>query len=230
MIVSHEHRFIFLKTSKTAGTSIEVALSRHCGPKDIITPLSDADEAIRSSHGARGPQHFKAPLREYSLRDLAHSVRHRRSKPQFYNHMSAVAVRRLLGEQTWQSYFKFCVVRNPWDRFVSFYFWRHRSEPRPTISHVLATDEPLRLKHFGLDVYTIDGRVGVDKVCRYENLKEDLDEVRRRVGISETLELPSSKSQFRPDRRSYRELLTDNERDRIAELFAPEIALFGYQF
>ena len=28
MIISHEHKFIFLKTKKTAGTSIELALSR----------------------------------------------------------------------------------------------------------------------------------------------------------------------------------------------------------
>ena len=32
MIVSHEHKFIFLKTKKTAGTSIELALSELCGP------------------------------------------------------------------------------------------------------------------------------------------------------------------------------------------------------
>ena len=32
MIISHEHKFIFLKTKKTAGTAIEAALSELCGP------------------------------------------------------------------------------------------------------------------------------------------------------------------------------------------------------
>ena len=32
MILSHEHKFIFLRTKKTAGTSIELALSELCGP------------------------------------------------------------------------------------------------------------------------------------------------------------------------------------------------------
>ncbi|MEL6382956.1 MAG: chondroitin 4-O-sulfotransferase, partial [Cyanobacteria bacterium J06626_18] len=32
MIISHEYKFIFLKTRKTAGTSIEIALSKFCGP------------------------------------------------------------------------------------------------------------------------------------------------------------------------------------------------------
>ena len=44
MIISHEHKFIFLKTRKTAGTSIELALSQLCGPNDIITPISPNDE------------------------------------------------------------------------------------------------------------------------------------------------------------------------------------------
>ena len=37
MIVSHKHKFIFFKTRKTAGSSIQVALAKHCGEDDIIT-------------------------------------------------------------------------------------------------------------------------------------------------------------------------------------------------
>ena len=48
MIISHEHKFIFLKTKKTAGTSIELALSQLCGPDDVIPPITDSDEALRA--------------------------------------------------------------------------------------------------------------------------------------------------------------------------------------
>lgn len=37
--ISHEHRFMLIKTRKTAGTSVEIALSRSCGPDDIIRPI-----------------------------------------------------------------------------------------------------------------------------------------------------------------------------------------------
>ena len=49
MIISHEHKFIFLKTKKTAGTSIELALSQLCGPDDVIPPITDSDEALRAA-------------------------------------------------------------------------------------------------------------------------------------------------------------------------------------
>jgi hypothetical protein len=48
MILSLEHKFIFLRTKKTAGTSIELALSDLCGPDDVITPLTREDEARRA--------------------------------------------------------------------------------------------------------------------------------------------------------------------------------------
>ena len=47
MIISHEHKFIFLKTKKTAGTAIEAALSELCGASDVITPYREESEQHR---------------------------------------------------------------------------------------------------------------------------------------------------------------------------------------
>ena len=51
MILSHKHQFIFIKTNKTAGTSIEIALSSICGEDDIITPIHSSDEEFRRRAG-----------------------------------------------------------------------------------------------------------------------------------------------------------------------------------
>ena len=60
MIVSHAKKFIFVKTRKTSGTSMEVSLSQVCGPDDIITPISFEDELVRlAGHG----RHVTSELR-----------------------------------------------------------------------------------------------------------------------------------------------------------------------
>ena len=44
MIVSHKHKFIFIKTKKTASSSTECALSAVCGPDDILTDLKHTEQ------------------------------------------------------------------------------------------------------------------------------------------------------------------------------------------
>ena len=69
MIVSHKHKFIFIKTVKTAGTSLEVALSEFCGSKDIITKIAPDDEEYRKSLGYLGPQNYLYNPKQYNMMD-----------------------------------------------------------------------------------------------------------------------------------------------------------------
>ena len=96
MIISHKYKFIFIKTLKTAGTSIEMYLSPHCGEEDIVTTIDSDPE------GHKPRNH----------RDL------------FSSHIQAKDVRLLLSRRMWKNYFKFCVERNPWDKTLSQYYWR----------------------------------------------------------------------------------------------------------
>ncbi len=230
MILSHKYRFIFIKTNKTAGTSIEIALSKFCGPGDIITPISPEDEKLRGNLGYRSPQNFQYSIWDYSIRDLVTAVLRCKRKAKFYNHISVKEVATQIGKRVWNSYYKFCFERNPWDRVVSLYYWKCKSEPRPTISDFVESSAPLILKKRGYELYTINGDIAVDKVCRYESLSEELEQIRERLGLPGELELPKAKSSFRKDKRSYRDILGEKEKAKIAELFRDEIKLFGYNF
>lgn len=228
MIVSHRHRFIFIKTVKTAGTSIEVFLSPHCGPHDVLTPIVPHVEP----HEARNHAGYFNPLpellgprivpRRRTLRDL---LRRRR----FFNHMPARLARARLPGRVWDGYFTFCVERNPWDKTLSHYHMlRHRAGGSLSLDDYLRQG---RLAH-NLGRYTdAHGAVIVDRVLRYERLREELAEVFAHLGIPFDGALGvRAKAHYRPDRRPYQEVFTPAQRDEVARRFAAEIALHGYTF
>ena len=227
MIISHKNRFIFIKTEKTAGTSIEIALSKHCGSEDIITPISPEDEAKRKELGYRGAQNYKIPFSKYSKLDYLRFV-YRRRRQCFYHHMSASEIMQYIDHETWDSYFKFCFERNPWDKVISWYFWTYKSEPRPTISQFVQSDEANIIK--GFELYTRSSEIVVDKVFFYEQLSDAMNELRERLNLDGPLSLPFSKAGFRKDRRSYKDVLSEQDKEKIAKVYAREIAYFNYEW
>lgn len=230
MIVSHAYRFIFLKTNKTAGTSIEIALSKFCDAGDIITPITPEDEEVRRSLGFRGPQNYRVPFRSYQGRDWARLFL-RGQRTAFFNHMAARDIKRLVGEQVWTSYYKFCFERNPWDRVISLYYWRCRNkDPMPSISEFIQSGALNVLKQRGIDLYTIDGEIAVDRVCLFENLEAELEAVHSRLGFPEKLALPRVKGAYRKDKQHYRDILGSEDEAAISKLFKREIGLFDYEY
>ncbi len=230
MIVSHKYKFIFIKTTKTAGTSVEIALSKFLGPNDIITPLDPQDEKLRQALGFRGAQNYLAPFWNYNRRGIADLLLRGKRKKRFHNHISARKVKGYVGKHIWDNYYKFCFERNPWDRFVSMYYWRCRSGSQPSISEFIESDTIFELKKRGFRLYTIDGKIALDKVCRFENLSEELEAIRVRLGVPAPLELPHAKSGHREDKRNYCDILNEDQRNRIAKIFSEEIELFEYEY
>ncbi|WP_255945427.1 sulfotransferase family protein [Streptomyces odontomachi] len=224
MIVSHEHRFIFVRTRKTAGTSVEIALSGMLGEDAVITSLSPRDEALRRQWRGREPQNHLEPGRRPApgcpvLPGPGAGVR-------YYNHMAAADIRELVGHQVWQRYFTFCFERNPWDKVVSLYYHRYRTEPRPGIHRFLQSGEAADALNWPL--YTEHGRPIVDLVGHYEDLDRDLRTALAQVGLAVPKELPQAKTVFRPAGRPYWRELGRRERAEIGELFRDEIAWHGY--
>jgi len=74
MIISHEHKFIFIKTARTVGISIEVFLSQQRGPSDIVTPIPPPVEG----HEPSNHEQFVNPISELLQRPerLRYALRH----------------------------------------------------------------------------------------------------------------------------------------------------------
>lgn len=212
MILSHRHRFIYVRCRKTASTSTELALSRICGPDDVVTRLPwPEDEALRRQIGGRGPQNHLGPD----------------GRMRFYNHMPAAEIRLLAGDEVWDTYYKWCVERNPWDKVLSDYYYRFRHPTRPSLHEFLESGLAAAARNFPL--YTVGGDVVVNHVARYERLEEDLRRVAATLGLpAGAMALPRAKAGFRPDGRHYSSVYTPQERALVQQIFADEIAVHGY--
>ena len=229
MIVSHAHRFIFIKTRKVAGTSVALFLSQLCGEDDILTPLGP-DETLRKGIGARnfwvsGKRRGNRMVRAWwtLLRRPANGYRG------FYPHMPASEIRRLLGETTWNAYYKFSIERNPWDRQVSLYHWHYHDETnKPSFDTFIRSPFHRKISP-NFDTYAIGGKVAADYVCRYETLDEDLAKVLKQLGIERPVALPRAKTKHRGDR-AWREFYTPRTRDIVGRWYRREIDAFDYSF
>lgn len=231
MIISHANKFIFLKTEKTAGTSIEIALSEFCGPDDIITPISDEDEAVRKVMGFRGPQNFQEKWIDYSLKDLIKTVKSRKLKRCFFNHIQAKQVIPQIDPDVWDKYYKFCFERNPFDRSISQYFWKTKNKSYPEDFAQFVQNGGLNsLKKSRYYLYTIGGNIVVDRICKYENFSEELEFIKQKLNLSKEIELPKTKLKYRKDKGSYRDFIDEMSRKEIEGLFKDELYLLNYQW
>ncbi|MBP7240895.1 sulfotransferase family 2 domain-containing protein [Amaricoccus sp.] len=212
-IVSHRHRMIFLKTRKTAGSSVEIWLAPYLDP--------EADHAA-----------LTADLRDHRP-DLASRLKPRGLKP----HATAAEVRSLIGDGIWRSYFKFAIERNPWDRLISLWRWR-QSHRNAAISlqaflDAIADGSPDRLKAANADgwsnwpIYTIEDRIAVDRLVLYDRLEAGVAEALAQVGIEYDGGLPRAKAGIRSSGDTT-DSLSASQRALIADLARKEIGTFGF--
>lgn len=246
MIVSHRHGFIFIHCRKVAGSSMKVSLAPHLGPSDVL--LGSLHEVLRETSpwtpwvmrqmaGPRGWwELISARAKGRPWQNALNKVVKKRYKSRLglasSSHPPAADLRRAFPE-VWDRYFKFCFVRNPYERAVSDYLYRTRNEAAPPtftehLEGLLADARAGKHKHDNWPMYTVNDTVAVDFVGRFENLEEDFREATRRAGL-EGVELAGTEK-----RRSYpkpwRAYYSDGDRERVEALYGDEIRYFGYTF
>jgi hypothetical protein len=228
MLISHRHRFIYTKTSKTASTSVESYFEPFCMPEGTWQQ-SHERQAMETEAGVVG-------------------FRGENSKGQkWHGHMAAAQIRDQIGKEIWDNYFKFCVIRDPFDKAVSaFHFAEHMQDRRSGLQKLLvhikrffrgASPEKRFRKWVARgrfkddrNKYMIDGEVCVDYFIRFEALDEGIRHVCDHLGLPyEPERLPGFKKGIRPQGRDLTDYYDKATARRIAKQFAWEIETFGYQ-
>ncbi|MEL6839880.1 MAG: sulfotransferase family 2 domain-containing protein [Pseudomonadota bacterium] len=210
MIISPQRRYVFVHIPKTGGTSMALALEGRAAKNDIL--IGDTPKARRR----RG------------------RLRHLQTPGRLWKHSTIRDIGALINPA---DFFVFTLVRNPWDRMVSYYHWlREQRFDHPAVTSAQTYDfkdflshpqTQMSLQQNSYRSYVVD-EAGVDHCCLYARLEypDDLeplwDHLAFRVSVSH-----ENRSDRHKDWRIYYDTETA---DIVQEKAGEDIARFGYTF
>jgi hypothetical protein len=203
-VLSTSKNFLFVHIPKTAGNSIQNVLAPHSDDRRAaLYPWQD------------GVERFEVLSDKYKT----------------LKHSTLSEYQREYGAEMLSSLFKFCSVRNPWDRCVSFYFSPHRGPVQwdeEAFVHFVQT-EVHPLEHYVSLDGSYDLKAGmrnIDFVVRFESLDSDFAYLRDRLSLANE-GLPHRNASGKGDFRKY---YNAERAELVGRLFRQEIEYFGYSF
>jgi hypothetical protein len=215
MIFSRGRRFIFIHIPKTGGTALALALEARAMKDDIL--VGDTP---------------KARSRKGRLAGV-------RTAGRLWKHSTLADIRGLASEEEIATFFTLALVRNPWDRVVSYYHWlRAQSFAHPAVGLAKARDFSSFLNHpqtmtsltlapYGSYLRDGAGRERASLYARLEHLDQDLAPFEAHLGFRLT-PLPRANDSARA--RDWRGYYTDADAALVARIAGEDIARFGYRF
>ena len=240
MIINHSKKFIFFANRKTASTSTAIALSSSCNHNDVITPLG-RDEKIRRELGYQGPANFipwwnKINYFKIEAKSKIFKTSANRALKTIGLHthieVKTALDNNYISASTFENYYSFCFIRNPWDHALSQFFELKKDQRLQSLDLDTFIEGGM-LDKFAKScrsIYSENGKILVNCLYRYENLQETIEDIFNDLKLSGNPKLPKAKSTLRTDKRPYREVLNTRQKSEIERIFSSEIEWGKYQF
>ena len=159
------------------------------------------------------------------------------------NHMTAVQLIDQVGEAKWDRSYKFTFVRNPWDKVVSHYNYRVKTnQTNLGDGHLSFADwvkctygpnkdetyynNPIMFQPQAEWLRNAQGQIDVNFIGKFESLSEDFSTIAQQIGLKNT-SLPHLNKTLSTD---YRDYYDEETTQIIREWFEEDLTLFDYTF
>lgn len=214
MIISRGRNYIFVHMPKTGGTAMALALEDRAKKDDIL--IGDTPKAQR---------------RKRRLKDVQTAGR-------LWKHSTLADIDGLVSADEFEAMCLFTLVRNPWDRMVSYYHWLQDQDfEHPAVNLAKSLTFNMFLKNATIAssirenparryMTDVTGRQHDAHFIRIEHFDKDIAPVEDHLGFGLTLDVVN-----RSDRdRDYRSYYTEKTAAQVAIMAAEDIERFGYTF
>lgn len=196
-MISHKLKFIFIHIPKTSGSSLSLFL------KDFI------DNDVIPVSGPMGEKQQLSVICEKTKKDI--------------NHVYINYYKNTYGEKI-NDYFKFTIVRNPYDRMLSFYFWSkgennqkfNRNEFINFIKNMKWSDQ-----HRFID--------NTFHIIHFENLINELKNIECFKNIVDFNNYPTLNASSN-SKRNYNKIYDKELKDLVFKKCKKDFELFGYEY
>lgn len=241
VLVSHKYKFIYLKNVKVGGTSCQVVFSKYCHNKDI-------QKNIEARHKING----HTPIyKEVNTKDgfisLDWKYRSFLDSKEIENYDKMLILPGCLAEHSrsilikykfleyFNNYFKFCIVRNPYDRIVSRYNWDKKEDLiNLSFKEYLEFEEcnglVNKINDDWYDRCTLYGKPCCDYYIKFDNILEGINNIFKILNINDNFELPHVKVNEKKNNINYREYYDSYTRKIVERNCAEEINYFNWEF
>ena len=205
-MLDKNRKFIYIHIPKTGGSSIESFFGFNLWKKSTL----------------QNTQLINSHLMGYCVR-----------KKKFLQHLSIDEVAQHLYSKRdhFDQYFSFATIRNPWDRFLSSFFYECRSKTKDIANFREFCKKPYffnpdhQLPQYKFIVNKSE-KIIVNCIIRFENLENDFNKVCNIIGIPRK-KLPHINKTKHPH---YTEYYDRETRDIIKKRYERDIDYFEYQF
>jgi hypothetical protein len=262
VLVSHRYKFIYFKNYKAASSSIEAFFQQFCidpvqqklytfqdNTKESITEygivsyrnliIGNSENKIQLTddikiYNEKISKYIQYKTQLHNKAIVCNEIK--TTDIVWFNHKIPLYVKEDLGDDMFNKYIKFCVVRNPYDVIVSSYYWyKHHSN-----SDIKFKEYCIRYCNslFNSLIKNDMNRIFLEDlpVCnyyiRYENLKNDVEMVLQKLGITEydIEKIPRHKSNIRPENTPYQLFYDDETKELVYNTYKKMIDYFDYTF
>lgn len=229
MLVSHRHKFIFIKPPKTGGSSVESVLRNWCLEDPDQASIAHRFPETISQSGIITEGGNSSPVTE-GLRP----------------HSTVAQIRDLIGFEKFSQYTKITIVRNPFDRAVSLFWWDLKKKSPTKYDQLSSNHEKLAqqfeswlIERLGFVKWANSNRFASLRqlgprrfILRYETLEMDFQLLLRLLNFSEEGEwiLPKYKSNVRPRTLRLEEYYTAKSRALIAWYWRADLIHHRYSW
>jgi hypothetical protein len=169
--VNHDLKAIFIHIPKTAGTYISKRLEENYGFKTYLLKRPDHKSFCLSMDKTNITHENK----------IHGTLMYYKTSPYINNIMN-------MNKKKWDTYFKFCFIRNPYDRLVSG--WNYVNKYNIPLANFININKSLTdwdywhvFMNQSRHIINEKGKIGVDYIGRYEQLEEHFEVILKQIGI-----------------------------------------------